>query len=116
MTTMDKYTVLWLICVVAGVQITSAIICYDCIDTPGISDHWTYDPNCAAYDYHGSNYTTDGNEVCYILYTDNGSVTRGRVNEGVHQEGDCRFEFGFVQCYCETDYCNTGSYCEQCVH
>ncbi|CAL4099962.1 unnamed protein product [Meganyctiphanes norvegica] len=99
---------------VISVQVTNAITCYKCSDKPDSSED--YDPNCAKYDYAGHNRTLSG-DTCYIvIYDFGGNVTYvSRGNYGSERdEGDCENFPEQMYCYCKTDSCNTGSYCEQC--
>ncbi|CAL4126148.1 unnamed protein product, partial [Meganyctiphanes norvegica] len=120
--TMDKHTLLLrLIAVVAAfiavsVEVTNAITCYECSDKPD-SPH--YDADCATYDYAGHNRTLNG-DTCYtVVYNFPGGDNPTYVSRGVygygHDEGDCTYFPVHIYCYCKTDDCNTGSYCEQCL-
>ncbi|CAL4096304.1 unnamed protein product [Meganyctiphanes norvegica] len=113
---MMKQIIIQVICVAvfSGIQVTEALTCYHCTNDPRENTGFPYDANCGQYDYHGDSTVQGDDTTCYVALWNDRYVQRGRLGSHAYDEGDCRYESLFTQCFCKGELCNTNSFCAEC--
>ncbi|CAL4059745.1 unnamed protein product, partial [Meganyctiphanes norvegica] len=94
------------------------ITCYRCTNDVSIDDNnRPFDPDCGSLQYDGITVDLDY-DYCIIVLWENGALSRGVFNAtSGYEDGECRdylSTWGWGECLCTQDLCNTGNFCEQC--
>merc|ERR1712179_83976 len=111
-----------LICIVVLVLVTTVISARTCYHCGGNPNFGLYDPNCGDYAYDNKDHSMTSDYSCSITIFAGGWIDRGPLAHN-HADGFCEHlpppspqypSLARTICYCNGDYCNTNSFCEQC--